>query len=454
MHPNVPQRFMPRQPGPPVLPSIPGRPASESKPWDLLLIIAAGLLLVGQARVHVFVPGASALRPALLLSALGLAVWATRNRGMRSLKHLQSPFMKAAWFIPIWAAIGVPFAMYQGGAARFLVGGLAPAFVVFLIVTVAVRNLEDVRRLVGVFAAGTAVYALMSPQNPIGRAFGAGGYDANDSAMFLVSGIPLLVYFTLFGRKPWVKMGAGLGTLLSLYSVIGTQSRGGFIALVAVLGFMVLMLKGVKPALRATVVVVVVLASIPVASAEYWDRMQTIQELDDGYGEGIGGRRNIWARAMGYTFANPVTGVGINNFTVAEGNHPDIRERIQRGVGTKYSVAHSQWFHVLAELGIPGFIAFAAMFLIGLKELRKIQRHRGRSPPPFQPREIRVMAGVLMASLIAIIVAGSLLSNPYAAMTWGPFGVIGGFLKVYQRPSRPNPPAPQDAPAMVSVRGG
>ena len=448
MHPNVPRPPHPGRPGPgypiadvqnPVArPNGMNGPAlaagskspSDPKPWDLFLLVAAALLLVAQARTHVFIPGASALRPALLLCVLGLGLWAIQRQKIRLPTKLNSPLMKAAWFIPIWALVGVPFAMWQGGATRYILESLAPTFVVFLIVAASIRNLEDVRRLLGTFALGTALYALMAPQNPIGRAFRAGGYDANDSAMFLVSGIPPLVFFTLFGRKLWVRGAAGFGTLLALYALVDSSSRGGFIAIVAVLGFMVVMLKGVKPALRAAVVAVVIAASVPVASSDYWDRMQTIQELDDGYGQGIGGRRNVWSRAMEYTWANPITGVGINNFTVAEGNHPDIRSRIQAGLGTKYSVAHSQWFHILAELGIPGFIAFSALFVLSLKELRRIQLKSGRAPPPMRPREVRVMAGILIASLIGLMVAGSFLSNAYSAMIWGPLGIIVGFLKV------------------------
>ena len=457
MHPNVPR---PPHPGSPPGPGYPvaevrnpgarpngmngsaspaGRKSpSDPKPWDLFLIVAAALLLVAQARTHVFIPGASALRPGLLLCVLGLGLWAIQKQKIRLPKRLDSPVMKAALFIPVWALVGAPFALWQGGAARYVLQNLAPTIVTLLLVAAAIRNLEDVRRMVGVFALGTALYAIMAPQNPIGRAFRAGGYDANDSAMFLVSGIPPLVFFTLFGRKLWVRGAAGFGTLLALYAVVDSWSRGGFIALVAVLGFMVVMLQGVKPILRATVVAVVIAASIPVASSDYWDRMQTIQELDDGYGQGIGGRRNIWSRAMEYTWANPITGVGINNFSVAEGRHPDIQSRIQAGLGTKYSVAHSQWFQTLAELGIPGFIAFSALFVLSLRELRKIQLKSRRSSPLMRPREVRVMAGILMASLIGLMVAGSFLSNAYSAMIWGPLGIITGFLKVMDASPRGN----------------
>ena len=449
MHPNVPNhakgvfpgklhannsaQAVPKAPSPQRT-SRPGQPYhTKTERWDLFFLVVAGLLLIGHARLHVFIPGASALRPGLILIITGLGLWFANHSGMRAPWRLNSPMMKAAFFVVIWATVGIPFALWQGGAASYLLGTFASTFLIFMLIVAAVRHLEDVRRLMGVFAFGAAAFALFAPLRGrlFSRGFGAGGYDPNDSAMFLVSGLPILVFFVLFGRRAWVRIASAFGALLSIYAIIDTQSRGGFIAIVAVLAFMVFLMKGVRPALRALVVAVIVLASIPVATTDYWERMETIQAFDDGYGDsGIGGRRNIWTRAMEFTMANPVTGVGINNFTVAQGRHPDIAERIAAGRGTRYMVAHSIWFHTIAELGIPGFIAFVAMFFVSLRELRRLQVRSGPSPPGLRKKEVKVMAGVLMASLIGIMAGGSFLSSQYSLVVWGAMGIIAGLLKV------------------------
>lgn len=412
---------------------------SEPPPkWDLLLILVAGLLLVSQARVHVFIPGVSALRPGLLLGVLAMGIWLTRKEAIRALRSLKIPMVKATVFLAAWAAIGVPFALWQGGAAYFLLESFSRTLLVFGLIAAAVRSVEDVRRLVGAAAGGAALFAFMAARGAQGRSVAAGGYDPNDSAMLMVSSIPLLLYFTLFGRSLITRGAAGGGTLLALFGVIQTQSRGGFVALVVVLGFMVLMLRGVKPALRAAVVVVVVLASIPVATSEFWERMETIAEFDDGYGEaGIGGRRNIWARAIGYTASNPLTGVGIANFEVAEGRHPAIRARIAAGQGTKYSAAHSMWFQALAELGLPGFIAFVMVFISALFGLRRIQRGRAPPPPHMKAKEFQALSSILMASIVGSMAAGAFLSNAYSGLIWCTLGIAAGLLKVTSK-SSPN----------------
>jgi O-antigen ligase len=400
--------------------------------WDLFLVAAAGLLLVGQARVQVFLPFPMQ-RPALLLGLLVLGVWLIQTNPLRSLHAvIKDPIGKAALLFVSAAVVGVPFSLSLGGSARFLLDMFSRTFLVFLIVAAAVRNVADVRRLMGTLAAGAAVFGLMAPISRGTRSGSIGGYDVNDAAMFLVSALPFLVFFLLYGRRLWVRLAAAASAISVLGVIVMTQSRGGFVALIAVTLFMVLMFKSVRPAARVGVIVLVVVASVPLTTSEYWNRMQTITSFDDGYGgsSGVGGRRNIWSRAIEYTIANPLTGVGINQFARAEGQHPLIRARIEAGIGTKYNVAHSMWFQALAELGLPGFMAFLALFALSARKLRRLQNATKDLTDGTAPGELQAMAGVLLASLVGVMVAGSFLSHAYSALTWGVLGIILGLSKV------------------------
>lgn len=419
--------------------------------WDLFLLVAAGLLLIGQARVHVFVPGASALRPALLLAVLGLGLWFIQRDPLRSILRLRDPVSKTACFFLVWIVATVPLAAWPGGSLRYILGDVLPTAVVFLVVAAAIRNIEDVRRMLATLAVGVGVFAYLAPARRTVRGFGAGGYDPNDSAMLLTLGIPVLVYFTAFGRHALTRIAAGLGILLAIFGIVDTQSRGGVVGLAAVLVFLVLMLRGIHPVIRGGAVAVMILGMIPVASSEYWERMETIRELDDGYGQDsdIGGRRNIWSRGVGYWSDNPVTGLGINNYRFAEGRHPLIRARIESGRGVTYRTAHSQWIQTLAELGAVGAFAFLLLFYHGVGQLRRLQRNRSRAPPPMKPREFQVMVGALLGSLVGVIVAGSFLSNAYGSMIWGVFAICVGLLKVMAHSGSGNAsPAPAGGSAL------
>jgi O-antigen ligase len=166
------------------------------------------------------------------------------------------------------------------------------------------------------------------------------------------------------------------------------------------------------------------------ATQDFWDRMESITDADDYNHTEFSGRKQIWERARWYMAQNPVFGVGIDNFSVAEGRHPETVSRISQGWGTKYSVAHSIWYTVGAELGFPGIIAYIGIFLMGALYLRRVIRLARGSPGSPVLREAEGLASALLGSLIAIAVAGTFLSLAYSSMVWGIFALILGLLKV------------------------
>jgi hypothetical protein len=404
---------------------------TTGRPWDLMMIAAAGLLLISQARLHTLLP-VSLPRPAVVMVAIAFAVWLIQTDSVRSSQAVMGEKIgKAAFLVLAAAIIGVPFAISMGGAARSVLESFSRTFVVFLVLAAAVRNLEDVRRLIVTFALGAAVFGAMAPVQR-GGGGSMGGYDPNDAAMFLVSGLPCLIFCILHGRRLLTRVAAGLSVFTVIGAIVMSSSRGGFIGLVAVVAFMLIMFKGVRPAMRMGVVGGILVLMLAVSSTDYWDRMQTITELDDGYGGdgNVGGRWNVWGRALEYTAQNPLTGIGMSQFPRAEGRHPVIAARIEAGIGTKYSTAHSMWFQALAELGIPGFLAFLAIFFLSFKQLRRLQNTALDPPSRMKTAEFQAMASTLMASLVGVMAAGSFLTQAFSGLTWGVFGIIVGLSKV------------------------
>jgi len=400
------------------------------QPWDLLLICAGGLFLTAVARTHTFVPGLHALRPTLLLAALGLAVWLFNQRGLRSLSALKHPLGYLAVFLAVWAGAGIAFAMYPGRAFGYWVDEFARVIVLFLLIAAAVRNIHDVRRLLAIYAIGTVVYAVFATTPGAFRGIGAGGYDPNDSAMFIVSGLPVVMHFFLRARGTLSRLFFGIGALLACGAIALSGSRGAFLALIALVAYILFFYKAITPALRLGIVVTIAGGIVFTASGDFWERMQSIGDEDDYNRHSVTGRQQLWTRGMGYMFTYPAFGVGLANFSVAEGRHPVIAERIARGQGTRFGVAHSSWVEVGSELGIPGFIAFISLFVISFKNLRRFMKvARQPRAPPLQ-REGGEMAGALMGSLIGLAVAGTFLSQAYGSMIWGPLALVLGLIKV------------------------
>jgi putative inorganic carbon (hco3(-)) transporter len=407
-----------------------GRAPGRPRRWDLLLICTAGLFMVAVTRTHVFIPGASAVRPGLLLAGLGLLLWLANNKGIRSLQHLKQPIGYLALFIVVWAGASVPVALYGTYALTYYLTKFASVVLMFLLVAAAVRDIHDVRRFLLLFAIGALIFAFFATTPGVARGIGAGGLDPNDSAMLLVAGILPILYFFLRDRRILVKALLAFGFLICCGAIVASGSRGGFLALLALVVYIVFFYKAVSPTLRLTIVAVLAAGIIGTASGDYWDRMRSITDDDDYNLHEITGRKQLWTRGVGYMFARPVLGVGVNNFAVAEGRHPDIVRMIEGGRGVKYGVAHSMWVEIGAELGIPGFLAFIGLFVLSIRYLYRYTRMARRSRAPPELRRAGEIAATLIGILVALAVGGTFLSQQYNGMIWGVFGLVLGFLKV------------------------
>jgi putative inorganic carbon (hco3(-)) transporter len=409
---------------------IAGPALGRPRRWDLLLICTAGLFMVSVTRTHVFIPGASAVRPGLLLAGLGFLVWLTNNKGIRSLQRLKQPLGYLALFIVVWAGASVPVALYGTYALNYYVTNLASVAVLFLLVAAAVRDIHDVRRFLLLFAIGALIFAFFATTPGMARGIGAGGLDPNDSAMLLVAGILPVLYFFLRDRRILVKALLGVGFLICCGAIVTSGSRGGFLALLALVAYIVFFYRAVSPTLRLTIVAVLAAGVIATASGDYWDRMRSITDDDDYNLHEITGRKQLWTRGVGYMFARPVLGVGVHNFSVAEGRHPDIVRTIEGGRGVKYGVAHSMWVETGAELGIPGFLAFIGLFILSIRYLYRYARLARQPRAPPELRRAGEIAATLVGVLVAVAVAGTFLSQQYSGLIWGVFGLILGFFKV------------------------
>jgi putative inorganic carbon (hco3(-)) transporter len=378
----------------------------------------------------VFVPGAAAIRPGLVFAILALLAWLANKRGLRSLRHLKHPLGYLALFILVWAGLGVLPALYPGHAFRYFVDQFARVMVLFMLVAAVVRNLHDVRRLLLLYAIGAIAYGVLATVPGVSRGIGAGGYDPNDSAMLIVSALPLILYFLVRSRGVVAKGLLAVGFLTCSGAIVTSGSRGGFLALLALVLYIVFFYKALSPIIRLSIVAMLAGGLLATATGDYWERMQSITDEDDYNRHSITGRQQLWTRGMGYMASNPVLGVGLHNFSVAEGLHPIIVASIESGYGVKYGVAHSMWVEIGAELGLLGLVAFVGMFVLSIRYLLRYARlgRRSRAPPGL--RDASKIAGALIGVLVALAVAGTFLSQQHPGLIWGPLGLVLAFLKV------------------------
>jgi len=396
--------------------------------------------------VHLLLRVLEPLHPAVLIAGAAIVLCAfSRNLGP-ALRGLQHPAVYCVLGLMGWAALSVPGSLYPGGSFRFLAGEYAKTILMALVMAVGVRGVRDVERLLMAFFLAAAIYAVVvlsrfdiAPGERLAELY---TYDANDLALFLVCAVPFGLF--LFLRNAgWLRRGLAVGALVTLAAVIvRTGSRGGFLALVAVMLVTVATWTFVKVrwrALSAAAGLVIFLAS---ANAGYWGLMSNLLNLSNDYNvTSVGGRIQVWKRGLGYMSGHPILGVGINAFPAAEGRLAGVAN-LPGGRGFKWSVAHNSLVQVGAELGVPGLVMFCA-FLWQLFRTAWRLSQRDRSGQFALPPPGAALAAVLLTSLVGFFVAAFFLSQAYGSVLYFLAAMVLGLRQLAVRARQAPPPAPR-----------
>ena len=419
-------------------PSVLAAPAEYAPDlrWDLLLLCVAGHILTAVGRVHQLFPVVGALRPAILTGLLAMALYLFDRQDERQPRRVLLPTTKLVLTFLLWTIASTAGAIVLGNSFDVVFGNLVKTVLMCVVLAGSVRGLRDVERLTMVYVVAATIYAIVVVARfdlgegsdwRLGRLY---YYDANDLATYLVTAMPLGVYFLLTGRRAVGRVLAAGALAILTVAFVRTGSRGGFIALIAVIVFIVLRYSAISLGRRLSAAVLVTLILLGTASNRYWEQMTTIASDDDYNRTEETGRLQIWGRGIGYMLQHPLLGVGPGNFQTAEGTLSPLADRQQFGVGVRWNAAHNTYIQVGAETGVIGLLLFIVM--IG-SAFVALSRARGRGPDRADSRERQTqLAQVLTASLIGFVVGAFFLSLAYTEMLYTLIALAVGLQKVAQ----------------------
>ncbi len=404
----------------------------RNQDWDLLLVCVAVYIATAVGRVHELFPALSLFKPAFLASMLAIGLYLLQQTGQRRVECLRSRIADGIIGLLLWAALSVPTALTQGRAFHAWTDFLQTA-IMGLVLAGSVRRPRDVERLLLVYYGAVVVYTLvvlsrfnLGPDN--WRLSGLYYYDANDFATLIVTAMPLGLYFVLRLRRPAVRLLALAGLAALAVAQIRSGSRGGFIALLAVVAFVLFRFTTVPARTRFAGALLILTIAVGASSDQYWTQMQTIIHPKEDYNmTAEGGRMRIWKRGLGYMAARPITGVGINNFQVAEGTISPLARRAERGRGVRWGAAHNTFIQAGAEMGVPGLLLLVGWLAAAFTALRRTARRALAADPP--NREVSRLAQTLMASLLGFVVGSFFLSLAYSDMLYTLGGLSLGLWK-------------------------
>ena len=100
------------------------------------------------------------------------------------------------------------------------------------------------------------------------------------------------------GRSATTRLFAAAGLALLTLGFVWSGSRGGFIALFAVVGFVVLRFSAIPLRWRLSATAVVAVIVLATASGQFWEQMGTITSETDYNHTSETGRLQIWSRGI------------------------------------------------------------------------------------------------------------------------------------------------------------
>lgn len=246
-------------------------------------------------------------------------------------------------------------------------------------------------------------------QGPAGTIIG----DRNHLSTALALSLPLIFYLFLHTRSKLVRLGFLGSFLLVVLAVVGSGSRGGFVAL-SVVAFWLF----VTSQRRWTAFFLFALLAILFyfyAPAEWLERLRTIESASDD--QSFIGRVIAWKVSSAIALSNPVFGGGFHAVQVQA-----IWDQFKLSPGLlgflnlpvpefNAKAAHSIYFEILGDMGFVGLFIFLS--ILGYAVVGRFQIKRQVQAIGKGMEWARDMADMLLLAVVAYMAGGAAVSLGY-----------------------------------------
>jgi putative inorganic carbon (hco3(-)) transporter len=233
--------------------------------------------------------------------------------------------------------------------------------------------------------------------------------DNNAISVALVMTIPLMYFLRSVASSKWVKLGL-LGSIgLSAMAILGSQSRGAFLAVLSMGLF--LWFKSRHKFASGVVIFLLLPLAVGFMPETWTSRMKTIETYEQD--SSAMGRINAWTMAFNLANDRPLVGGGfeIYNASVFAKYAPDPNA---------IHAAHSIYFQILGEHGYVGLALFLAIGFVGWSTGNRIIKLSGKNPDHSWATSL---ARSVQVSMIGYAVGGAFVNIGYWEIQY--FEIIG-----------------------------
>jgi probable O-glycosylation ligase (exosortase A-associated) len=232
--------------------------------------------------------------------------------------------------------------------------------------------------------------------------------------------IPLMIYLRTQLVKHWHKQVMLFCMFSIVISVLGSQSRGAFLAIAVVAGYF--WMQSNNKLILAILLIVSVILIAGFLPESWYERMNTVMSYKED--DSAMGRINAWKLSLNVANHN-LLGGGLNLWTKAtylaylENFDPFKQEAL---------VAHSIYFSVLAEHGWFGLFLFLLQFFLGWKYCGSLIR---KCQNDVQKEWISDLAKMLKVGMLAYFAGGAFLSLSYFDLPWHFLSIVVILKQIY-----------------------
>jgi putative inorganic carbon (hco3(-)) transporter len=223
--------------------------------------------------------------------------------------------------------------------------------------------------------------------------------DRNHLALACCMIIPMMNYLRVTTANRLIKIGLMMAMALTIISVIGSYSRGGFLALSVTA--LVFWLRSSGKLMTMVLLLACFVPAVSLMPASWKDRIGTIENYQKD--DSVQGRFDAWNYAMRVAKDRPLLGGGLATTEVGAVFHKYVPGRPQRA-------AHSIYFQVLGDQGPIGLMIFLGIGVVGWLNTRSIIR-LSKGKPEFE--WAWHLGRMMQVSFISYFVAGAALSMAY-----------------------------------------
>ena len=252
--------------------------------------------------------------------------------------------------------------------------------------------------------------------------------DRNELSLAFVMTLPICYYlFGEYGKASRMLRLGLLGTMaLLVIGVIGTMSRGGFVALAALGAYMYV--KSERKVLLTVLIVALIIGLAPFITSDYTTRIDTMQAVDED--ASFMGRVVAWKLSFIMATQHPFFGGGFKSleyFPVWSNLSRDFFSFPWFYTGnalpntTVGRAAHSVYFQVLGEHGFVGLGLYLCCLASAFFKAGSVARRARRAKAP---EWLRTMATMLQLSVFAFALGGAALSFAYVDLIFCLFGLV------------------------------